>query len=110
MLFIIILSGMVATSALACPIWMGLMSRGDMPCSNQPTPEKCPHSICLASSPYLAADGSAHVPLLRELGTVVVVSNPILTSLQGFELTANDDASPPGPKGPLFLRTHSLLI
>ena len=114
-LFIVILSGMIATSALACTLWMGLMSpgnmsQGDMPCSNLPAREKCPHSICLASSPYVAADSGVHVPHLQQVGPVVVDPSPMWASLQRFEPTWSDDNSPPGPMSPLFLRTHSLLI
>jgi hypothetical protein len=109
-LFIIVLSGTLATSALACPVWMGLMSGGDMPCFSPGTPEECPVSICLLSSPYLASHVSTHVPLLQELGPAVVDSLLLLTSSQNFEPTQEDDGAPPGPSGPLFLRTHSLLI
>jgi len=106
-LFIIVLTGTLATSALACPVWMGLMSRGDMPCS-QSTPEKCPASICQLSSPYLASHVSAHVPLLHEVGPLV--ATPLLTSFQSFEPSWEDEGAPPGRSGSLFLRTHSLLI
>lgn len=108
-LFIIVLTGTLATSAVACPVWMGLMSGGDMPCS-QSTPEKCPASICVLSSPYLASHVSAHVPVLQELGHAVVESTPLLTSFRSFEPGWEDFGAPPGPSGPLFLRTHSLLI
>lgn len=108
-LFIIVLTGMLATSALACPAWMGLMSEGDMPCA-QSTPEKCPASICLLSSPYLASHVSDHVPLPQELGAEVVDSTSQLTSFRSFQPGPEDDGAPPGPSAPLFLRTHSLLI
>jgi len=108
-IFVIVLAGTLATSALACPAWMGLMSQDDVPYS-QATPEKCPASICLLSSPYLASHVSAHVPPPQELGPAVVDSPLQLTSFQNFEPTQEDDGAPPGPSGPLFLRTHSLLI
>jgi hypothetical protein len=109
-LFIVVLIGTLATSTLACPVWTGLMGGGDdMPCS-QSTPEKCPASICLLSSPYLASHVSTHVPLLQELGPAVVDSPPLLTSFRSFEPSREDDGAPPGPSASLFLRTHSLLI
>lgn len=108
-LFIIVLAGKLATNALACPAWMGLMSGGDMPCA-QSAPDKCPASICLLSSPYLASPVRTHVPLLQELGSPVVDSPLLLTSLQFLEPTLEDNGGTPGPSSPLFLRTHSLLI
>jgi hypothetical protein len=109
-LFIIVLAGTLATSALACPVWMGLMNGGDMPCFSPGTPEECPASICLLSSPYLASHVSAHVPPLQELGPAVVDSPLLLTSSQNFGATQEEYGAPPGPSAPLFLRTHSLLI
>jgi hypothetical protein len=104
-LVIVVLIGTLATSTLACPMWMGLIGAGDMPCS-QSTPEKCPASICLLSSPYLAS----HVPLLQEFSPAVVDSPPLLTTFLSFEPSRDDDGAPPGPSDSLFLRTHSLLI
>ena len=106
---IVVLAGTLATSALACPVSMGMMSDGSMPCS-QGTPEKCPISICLLSSPYVASHVSAHVPLLQELGPAAVESIPLLISFQSVEPSWDDHSGPPGPSDPLFLRTHSLLI
>ena len=110
-LFVVVLAGMLATSALACPLWMGRMSQGDMPCSKQGTPEKCPSSICQLSSPYLTSHANADIPALQELGPVVAdSSHALLTHLGNFEAIRTDDGAPPGPAGPLFLLTHSLLI
>jgi hypothetical protein len=108
-LFIVVLIGILATSTLACPVWMSLVSGSGMPCSKT-TPEKCPASICLLSSPYLASHVSAHVPPLQELSSAVVDSPSLLTSFLSFEPSREDDGAPPGPSRPLFLRTHSLLI
>lgn len=110
-LFIVVLAGMLATSALACPLWMGRMNHGDMPCSKPGTPEKCPSSICQLSSPYLTSHTNAHIPALQELGPVVADSSQaLLTHLGSFEAIQTDDGAPPGPAGPLFLLTHSFLI
>ena len=110
-LFVVVLAGMLATSALACPLWIGWMSQGDMPCSKPGSPERCPNSICQLSSPYLTSHVSAHLPTLEELGPVVVdSSHALLTHLGSFEAGRSDDGAPPGPAGRLFLLTHSLLI
>ena len=106
MLFVVTLVGILATSALACPLWM---SQGDMPCSN---PEKCPTSICQLSSPYLTTHVAAQLTPLRDLGPITVDSPHALVpiALRSTELNRADDGAPPGRATPLFLLTGSLLI
>ena len=109
MLFVLALVGIVATSALACPLWM---SQGDMPCSNPGNPEKCPTSICQLSSPYLTTDVAAQLTPLRDLGPITVDSPHALMPIafRSPELSWTDDGPPPSPATPLFLLTGSLLI
>jgi hypothetical protein len=109
-LFIMLLAGTLATSVLACPLWMGSPSQPEMPCSHQDDPPDCPLAICQASSPYLPAHVGVDVPLL-ELQPAELVDLAILwTSPALLEWIQQADESPPGLGGPLFLRGHSLLI
>lgn len=109
-LFIGFLAGVLVMSVLACPLWMGSLSQCKMPCPKENSSQHCPLTICQLSSPYLAADVSAHAPLLRELAAEPIVSPIPLTSLGIIESVQQDDGAPPGPTRPLFLQTHSLLI
>jgi hypothetical protein len=110
-LFIMVLAGTLATSALACPLLMGPMSQGDMPGSHQgDNPDQCQSSICQASSPYLDSHAGFHAPLLQELPAELLVSTLLWASLGIADLIKRDDGGPPGLSDPLFLRTHSLLI
>lgn len=109
-LFIIVLAGTLATSVIACPLWIGLTSPSAIPCSGPMSPEKCPHSICLLGSPYLASHGSTGEPALRQLGPAVIDSTLIVSSINGFEPSRSEQGLAPGPGGQIFLRTHSLLI
>src|SRR5260370_23253881 len=108
-LFVLALVGILATSALACPLWM---SQGDMPCSKPGNPEKCPTSICQLSSPYLTTYVAAQLTPLRDLGPITVDSPHALMPIafRSPELNRTDDGPPPGPATPLFLLTESLLI
>jgi len=109
-LFVVALAGTLAVSALACPLWMASLSQLDMPCSKQDSgPEKCPVTICLASSSYLTTDASADT-LLKQLPGEAVGADVLGTLLRSAEPIQAHDDPPPGPSGPLFLRTHSLLI
>lgn len=109
LLFVLALVGILATSALACPLWM---SQGDMPCSKPGNPEKCPTSICQLSSPYLTTHVAAQLTPLRDLGPITVDSPHALMPMafRNPELNLTDDGAPPGPATPLFLLTKSLLI
>lgn len=108
-LFVFALVGILATSGLACPVWM---SQGDMPCSKPGNPEKCPISICQLSSPYLTTHVAAQLTPLRDLGPITVDSPHALRpiAVRSPELNRTDDGAPPGPAAPLFLLTRSLLI
>lgn len=104
-LFVVALVGMLATSALACPLWM---TQGDMPCN----PVKCPTSICQLSSPYLTTHVAAQLTPLRDLGPIMVDSPYALIPIayRSTELNRTDDGAPPGPATPLFVLTGSLLL
>jgi hypothetical protein len=105
-----VLAGFLVISALACPLWMGSLNQCNMPCPKESSSQKCPLTICQLSSPYLAADVAAHVPVLRELPAEPIIAPILRTSLGIAESVQQDDGAPPGLTGPLFLRTHSLLI
>ena len=108
---IVILAGMLALSALACPLWVGSRSHCDMPCPNQTkAPEHCPTTICQVSAPYLTSDIGADVPPLNVLAQAVGVSTTLSIALTRVLTVLREDGAPPGLSGPLFLRTHSLLI
>ena len=108
-LFVLALVGILATSALACPLWM---SKGDMPCSKPGNAEKCPTSICQLSSPYLTTHVAAQLTPLRDLGPIMVDSPRVLMPMafRSPELNRTNDGAPPGPATPLFLLTDSFLI
>lgn len=114
-LIIIVLAGTAASGPLLCPLMcplgMGSPGQSDMPCSKPSNPpSQCPFSICQASSSYLASHVSADTPVLPSLAVEVVNWVTIWTSPAGAKLIRWDDKAPPGSSGPLFLRTHSLLI
>ena len=101
----------LATSALACPVWMG-MQDGGMPCSqDQNNPAQCPFTVCLASSSYVSAR-QINTSILppQELNAAVIVPTILWTSLGPGESAAPSQTSPLGLGPPLFLQTHSLLI
>jgi hypothetical protein len=110
-LAIIILTAAVATGALVCPLWMSTNSHADMPCSKQDeSPQRCPISICQASSPYLI-DGVIADVLLCQTPLVEAVDSATLSISSGTRRCDQcDDGSPPGVTGRLFLRTGALLI
>ena len=109
-LYIGALVGVLATSALACPIWMG-MHDGSMPCSQDQSNAPCPFSICLATSSYVSAPQfSAAMPPPQELPAATIVPTILWNSLGPGEPAQRSDTSPPGLGPPLFLQTHSLLI
>ena len=110
-LYVAAVVGVLATSALACPIWMGLQD-GGMPCSqDQSNPPQCPFTVCLASSSYVSARqiSTAILPP-EELPGAVIVPAILWTSLGSGEPAQGGEISPPGLGRPLFLQTHSLLI
>src|SRR5437588_12517275 len=107
-LFILFLAGALASSGLACPLWIAFANQREMPCSNQGNLHSCPFSICQASSSYLALGAMLARPI--QVPAVLISSNPVLTRLPGMEWIESDDGAPPGVNGPLFLKTHSLLI
>ncbi len=110
-LLVFVLAGALATSALACPLWMCPMNQGGMPCSDQSSqPNKCPLSICQASSSYLASHVSAHAPLPQELPAEVVDLAAQRIAHASSDPGRRYAGEPPGFSGPLFLQTHSLLI
>ncbi len=109
-LLIVAFAAMLATSALTCPLWMGPMSQGGMPCSDQSSQSApCPPTVCQASSPYLAAHAS-HVPIPQVLPLEVVDSTTVCIVCNSAELIRRYEGKPPGLSDPLYLRTHSLLI
>lgn len=110
-LFIMVLAGTLATSALVCPLWISSISKADSPCSNHDdSPEQCPILICQASAPYLADGQSDHGPFLQELSPAVVNSTILQISFKSTGADHQDDESPPGVTVPLFLRAHAFLI
>lgn len=110
-LLIVVFAGILATAALACPLWMSPMSQGGMPCSDESTqPNQCPLSICLASSPYLESRVSAHAPLPQELSGEVVDLATLRIVYSSADPIRRYAGKSPGFSGLLYLRTHSLLI
>lgn len=98
-------------SVVACPLWMSSPNQGNTPCSEHSSSrEPCPLAICQASSPYLASQVSTNVLLLVELAAEAVDSTIVWTQPANANPIQGDDGSPPGPRCPLFLQTHSLLI
>ncbi|SRR5260370_40518472 len=106
-----VLVGALATAALACPLWMGSMSRQEMPCSDQRHPGgRCPFSICQVSSPYLASHVRVDAPHLQE-GPVETADWAILgSSSANADSIRREDGVPPGLSGELYVQFHSLLI
>lgn len=110
-LFVMVLAGTLAVSALACPLWMASLSQLDMPCSNQDSAhEKCPVVICLASSSYLQSDVGLGVPVLQQMPGEPSGANTILAFTRSAEQIQANAEPPPGFTDPLYLRTHSFLI
>ena len=110
-LLVFVLAGALATSALACPLWLGSMSQHQMPCSNQSNSDgRCPVSVCQLSSPYLASHVSVDVPRLQELPVEIVDWSILGSAFAYADSLQLDDVAPLGLTGELFLRFRSLLI
>jgi hypothetical protein len=110
-LLIIAFATILATSALACPLWLCPMSQGGMPCSDQSSQSvPCPPTVCQASSPYLASHASTHVPIPQVLPAEVVDTTTVCIVYSSADLIRRYEGKPPGLSDPLYLRTHSLLI
>jgi hypothetical protein len=109
-LAIIVLTAALASGALVCPLWMSSNSHAEMPCSNQDeSPQRCPISICQASSPYLIDGVIADVLPGQTLAEAVDSAIPSI-STRTRPSDRCDDGSPPGVTGRLFLQTGALLI
>jgi len=110
-LLIVAFAAILATSALACPLWMCPMSQDGMPCpdqSGQSAP--CPATVCQASSPYLASHAGAHVPIPQVLPAEVVDTATVCVVCNSSDLIRRYEGKPPGLREPLYLQTHALLI
>ena len=105
------LAAVLITSAMACPLWMSAHSHCPMPCPNGGTSERCPLSVCQASSPYLASHVTVHPPPVDEVPAAMISSVfvPWITA-NSTDPIAEDNGPPSGQSGHLFLRIHSLLI
>ena len=110
-LLVFVLTGALATSALACPLWMESTSRQGMPCSDQANPGgRCPVSVCQLSSPYLASHVSVDVAPLQELPIESLDCASLGSAFTNADSLRRDDPAPGGPSGELYLQFHSLLI
>jgi hypothetical protein len=108
---IAILTAALATGALICPLWMTSNSHADMPCSNEhDRPQRCPVSICQASSPYLIDGVIADVFSWQALLPEKIDSIPASISFGSRQCHQCDDGSPPGVTGRLFIQTGAFLI
>lgn len=109
-LLIVALAGILATAALACPLWMSPMEEG-MACPEQSSvPAPCPSSVCQVSSPYLDSHLLATPALPPMLPAEPLYLRPVDADRVGRESIRRDAAVKPGLTGQLYLRTHSLLI
>ena len=95
----------IVTLGTFCPMAAGPMA--GMACSDCHK-DSCPATVCLTNTPYLTAQAVDNLS-----AGVVIAAEPASSLLQPtvevsqFELAVD---SPRAPSGPLFLRTHSLLI
>ena len=117
-LFLMVLSGALVISSVACSLSMGVVGPGNMPSgSDSPSDnchhknrQRCPLSICDAGASYVALDVSRNMPLLlQELPSEVIVPNSLWT-LVASALVVRPTGESPGFVGARFLQTHSLLI
>jgi hypothetical protein len=111
-IIIAILTAALATGTLVCPLWMTSNSHADMACSPEhDAPQRCPVSICQASSPYLI-DGV----ITDIFPGPALLPEPVDSATSSISLGSRrqcqecDDGSPPGVTGRLFLQTGALLI
>jgi hypothetical protein len=110
-LLIIAFAAILATSALACPLWTCPMNQGGMPCSDQSSQSvPCPPTVCQASSPYLTSQATTHVPIPQVLPVEVADTATVCVVCNSADLIRRHEGKPPGLSDPLYLRTHSLLI
>ena len=109
-LVVIVLAGALSISILACPLWMASINQAGMPnedCSN----EKCPATICIASSSYLASDINHDISLLKDLApTEAIEAMAPLRSLRRVALIQSEDGAALGPPNPIFLWNRAFLI
>lgn len=109
-LVVIVFAGALSISILACPLWMASINQAGMPiedCSN----EKCPATICIASSSYLASDINHDIPLLKNLPPAEAIdATALLPPLQRVALIRSEDGAGPRPPSQLFLWNRAFLI
>ena len=109
-LFVGSLVAILMLSVLACPVWMGSHDKCNMPSPEQSSSGPCQLTICQLSSPYLASHADENAPVLSDISAEQIVLPGLWTSVEDTQLAGWEDVPPPGAGGPLFLRTHSLLI
>jgi hypothetical protein len=112
-LLVVVAIAILATSALACPLWLGSPSQDCMPCPDQSdTSHQCPDSICQLSAPYVSS--SSHVsdpaPLLQELPFAAIEAFHLQTPFLNDSPLGQEYGPPPGPSVQLYLQTHSLRV
>src|SRR5258708_684307 len=110
-LLVVAFAAILATGALACPLWMCPMSQGGMLSSDQSSQTvPCPPTVCQASSPYLASHAGTDVPIPQMLPADVVDTATVGVVCNSPDLIRRSEANPPGPSDSLYLRPPPLLI
>jgi hypothetical protein len=112
-LLVVVAIAILATSALACPLWLGSQSQDCMPCPDQSdTGHQCPDSICQLSAPYLSSPSHAsdHAPLLQELPSATIAAIHLRTPFLNDRPLRQEYGPLPGTSVQLFLQTHSLRV
>jgi hypothetical protein len=111
LLLIVLLAGVLAATAVACPLAIASCDGHAMPCHHDCNASNpCPVTLCQASSRYLASqNGTVHKVLLKEMPAKAV--NPAFwRSPAAPNLILRNDGPLPGASSRVFLRLCSLLI
>lgn len=110
-LAILALAGALASSALACPVWMSASGHNEMPCSGKcGIPGDCPVSICQGGTPYLDTHSGPELLSFQDVALDLPVLRIANKPASFVNWAPAQDHALALAVGPLYLRTHSLLI
>lgn len=113
-LLVLAISGSLAGSTIACPLWISLHGKGSASgnCHQQNSQsEQCPAWVCQADTPYLASQADIQTaPFVKALPGEGTDAALLVTGPVNANVATVSDIPPPVLGGSVLLRIHVLLI